>query len=194
MHKTARAGSRQADLDSRMGEAVPMEVLGITPTLLFDAILKRRSVESHEARKGKVAKGGVVLPENAAALSPQDADIAAEEDDEKVHMIYGLLSTLSPRHQLMVKLHYGIGTKGGKTYSQQEIGRRFGITGARVGLVERMVKGRLAERLNDHVRLKEPDNRNVWVFEGTNLNPDSEEFARIAALPAEELRARFGLV
>jgi len=195
MPTSERTGPRQDDLDARMVETDLKGVLGRQQSqfILIDDILGRRSTRRSKCGKGGVDTGGTILSENDTAMSPQDAALATEEDELKARLAHGLLATLIPRHRLMIKLRHGIGTDGGKKYSQDAIGRRFGITGTRVGLIEGIAKRRLADMAEGHVKLKEPDNRDVMAFENTKLNPDSAEFARLASLPTEELRARFAL-
>jgi hypothetical protein len=194
MPTVERTCPRQDDLDARMGETALKGVLGRQQSrfILVDDILGRRSARASKGGKDG-ADTGTVLSENETAMSPQDAALAAEDDELKVRLAHGLLATLIPRHRLMIKLRHGIGTDGGRAYSQDAIGRRFGITGARVGLIEGIAKRRLADMAGEHVKLKEPDNRDVMAFENTKLNPDSAEFARLASLPTEELRARFAI-
>ena len=185
-------GSKQTDLDLTLGAAVPMEVLCIRPPSirLLGEILGHRREAPHKGGKGRTTED-VSLSERTAALSAQDEALVQESDVVKVRLAHGLLATLSPRYRLMVKLSHGIGTADGKPCSHADIGRRFGITGARVSLIEGTAKRRLASLVDGHVSLREPDDRDVLVFENTSLNPDSAEFTRLAALPLGELRSMF---
>jgi RNA polymerase primary sigma factor len=95
---------------------------------------------------------------------PPDEQMASIDEAARLH---GILNKIPPGDRMALKLHWGIGTGGGKSYSFEEISRGIGWSGGR----SRQIIGRAmryAEMNKDAAPQKE-DNREVYVFENLLL-------------------------
>lgn len=75
--------------------------------------------------------------ENRDAISPYDV----VKDKELTERIRGILSTLSPREEKIIRLRFGIGEDG--EYTLEEIGKRFNVSRERIRQIEKKALNRL---------------------------------------------------
>lgn len=155
-------------LDKQVGLVTPKEVLGIRTPDFKDVVRwllsgESTPVETPAKRHGQKTPS-VYLTEKPVTPSVEAAYMAGEAADERLMLAHGLLNRLNPRHRLVMKLRRGIGTEGGREYTQDEVGKRLGVRGQRVHQIEAVVKKRLAGMADEKVTLATPDNRDVLVF------------------------------
>ena len=65
------------------------------------------------------------------------------EQSDLTEAINGILNTLDAREQRIIEMRFGLNGYGGRRYTLQEIGRRFGITRERVRQIEAEALGKL---------------------------------------------------
>ncbi len=75
--------------------------------------------------------------ENRDAVSPYDS----VRDKELTERIKGILTTLSPREEKIIRLRFGIGEDG--EYTLEEIGKRFHVSRERIRQIEKKALNRL---------------------------------------------------
>jgi len=75
--------------------------------------------------------------ENRDAVSPYDS----VRDKELTERIRGILTTLSPREEKIIRLRFGIGEDG--EYTLEEIGKRFHVSRERIRQIEKKALNRL---------------------------------------------------
>ena len=79
------------------------------------------------------------LVEDMDSVGPQEALVRQELDE----MIQKMLSSLNPRQQEILKLHFGL--EDGRTYSLEEIGKKLGISKERARQIEHQALEKLQE-------------------------------------------------
>ena len=79
------------------------------------------------------------LVEDMDSVGPQEALVRQELDE----MIRKMLSSLNPRQQEILKLHFGL--EDGRIYSLEEIGKKLGISKERARQIERQALEKLQE-------------------------------------------------
>ena len=79
------------------------------------------------------------LVEDMDSVGPQEALVRQELDE----MIRKMLSSLNPRQQEILKLHFGL--EDGRIYSLEEIGNKLGISKERARQIERQALEKLQE-------------------------------------------------
>lgn len=122
------------------------------------------------------------------AADPVDQMVAAEG----VGKLHAALNTLKPRYRLVVKLRNGIGTEGGRTYTQKEIAGAYGVSHERVGQMEHKSLKDMWGLGLEGLKPAEVDNRDVYVFEKTRRIPGDPEFDRLVKTPMKDLHAQLG--
>lgn len=79
------------------------------------------------------------LVEDMDSVGPQEALVRQELDE----MIQKMLSSLNPRQQEILKLHFGL--EDGRIYSLEEIGKKLGISKERARQIEHQALEKLQE-------------------------------------------------
>lgn len=79
------------------------------------------------------------LVEDMDSVGPQEALVRQELDE----MIRKMLSSLNPRQQEILKLHFGL--EDGRIYSLEEIGKKLGISKERARQIEHQALEKLQE-------------------------------------------------
>lgn len=97
------------------------------------------SLETPIGEDGALALGDVVA--NPDDVSPLEAAMTAQRSS----YLAGLLSTLAPREQKILRLRFGVGERDEHTL--EEIGDRFDLTRERIRQIEAKVLGDLRRRL-----------------------------------------------
>lgn len=112
--------------------------LRVPPDALFPRAIYERVIVSKRVMEVSLAALPSSIRREVRGLpapieSCPDAQLVRRERYEAI--IAALDKTASPRNREIVKLHYGLGEYEGTTKNDEEIGKLFGLSGARVGQI-----------------------------------------------------------
>ena len=138
---------------------IPVEKVQKLKTISRDPV----SLETPVGRDGESALGDLI--EDRWVGSPVDAVIESNVRDETA----GILKTLSPKEEKVIRMRFGIGCE--REHTLEEIGQEFDVTRERIRQIEAKALRQLRapERAR---RLARPDGRPISA--SISMNPSSE--------------------
>ena len=120
---------------SQIAQRVDMSEAKVEELLHLNPEISSLDIPSGEGDRNSVMD----LVEDMDSVGPQEALVRQELDE----MIRKMLSSLNPRQQEILKLHFGL--EDGRTYSLEEIGKKLGISKERARQIERQALEKLQE-------------------------------------------------
>lgn len=120
---------------SQIAQRVDMSEAKVEELLHLNPEISSLDIPSGEGDRNSVMD----LVEDMDSVGPQEALVRQELDE----MIRKMLSSLNPRQQEILKLHFGL--VDGRIYSLEEIGKKLGISKERARQIERQALEKLQE-------------------------------------------------
>lgn len=120
---------------SQIAQRVDMSEAKVEELLHLNPEISSLDIPSGEGDRNSVMD----LVEDMDSVGPQEALVRQELDE----MIQKMLSSLNPRQQEILKLHFGL--EDGRIYSLEEIGKKLGISKERARQIERQALEKLQE-------------------------------------------------
>lgn len=120
---------------SQIAQRVDMSEAKVEELLHLNPEISSLDIPSGEGDRNSVMD----LVEDMDSVGPQEALVRQELDE----MIRKMLSSLNPRQQEILKLHFGL--EDGRIYSLEEIGKKLGISKERARQIERQALEKLQE-------------------------------------------------
>lgn len=120
---------------SQIAQRVDMSEAKVEELLHLNPEISSLDIPSGEGDRNSVMD----LVEDMDSVGPQEALVRQELDE----MIRKMLSSLNPRQQEILKLHFGL--EDGRIYSLEEIGNKLGISKERARQIERQALEKLQE-------------------------------------------------
>ena len=120
---------------SQIAQRVDMSEAKVEELLYLNPEISSLDIPSGEGDRNSVMD----LVEDMDSVGPQEALVRQELDE----MIRKMLSSLNPRQQEILKLHFGL--EDGRIYSLEEIGNKLGISKERARQIERQALEKLQE-------------------------------------------------
>ena len=120
---------------SQIAQRVDMSEAKVEELLHLNPEISSLDIPSGEGDRNSVMD----LVEDMDSVGPQEALVRQELDE----MIRKMLSSLTPRQQEILKLHFGL--EDGRIYSLEEIGKKLGISKERARQIERQALEKLQE-------------------------------------------------
>ena len=120
---------------SQIAQRVGMPEAKVEELMRLNPEISSLDIPSGEGDRNSVMD----LVEDMDSLGPQEALVRQELDE----MIQKMLSSLNPRQQEILKLHFGL--EDGHGYPLEEIGRKLGISKERARQIERQALEKLQE-------------------------------------------------
>lgn len=120
---------------SQIAQRVDMSEAKVEELLHLNPEISSLDIPSGEGDRNSVMD----LVEDMDSVGPQEALVRQELDE----MIRKMLSSLNPRQQEILKLHFGL--EDGRIYSLEEIGKKLGISKERARQIERQTLEKLQE-------------------------------------------------
>lgn len=120
---------------SQIAQRVDMSETKVEELLHLNPEISSLDIPSGEGDRNSVMD----LVEDMDSVGPQEALVRQELDE----MIRKMLSSLNPRQQEILKLHFGL--EDGRIYSLEEIGKKLGISKERARQIERQALEKLQE-------------------------------------------------
>ena len=118
---------------SQIAQRVDMSEAKVEELLHLNPEISSLDIPSGEGDRNSVMD----LVEDMDSVGPQEALVRQELDE----MIRKMLSSLNPRQQEILKLHFGL--EDGRIYSLEEIGKKLGISKERARQIERQALEKL---------------------------------------------------
>ena len=119
----------------QIGQRVDMSEAKVEELLHLNPEISSLDIPSGEGDRNSVMD----LVEDMDSVGPQEALVRQELDE----MIRKMLSSLNPRQQEILKLHFGL--EDGRIYSLEEIGKKLGISKERARQIEHQALEKLQE-------------------------------------------------
>ena len=120
---------------SQIAQRVDMSEAKVEELLHLNPEISSLDIPSGEGDRNSVMD----LVEDMDSVGPQEALVRQELDE----MIRKMLSSLNPRQQEILKLHFGL--EDGRIYSLEEIGKKLGISKERARQIEHQALEKLQE-------------------------------------------------
>lgn len=120
---------------SQIAQRVDMSEAKVEELLHLNPEISSLDIPSGEGDRNSVMD----LVEDMDSVGPQEALVRQELDE----MIRKMLSSLNPRQQEILKLHFGL--EDGRIYSLEEIGNKLGISKERARQIEHQALEKLQE-------------------------------------------------
>lgn len=120
---------------SQIAQRVDMSEAKVEELLHLNPEISSLDIPSGEGDRNSVMD----LVEDMDSVGPQEALVRQELDE----MIQKMLSSLNPRQQEILKLHFGL--EDGRIYSLEEIGKKLGISKERARQIEHQALEKLQE-------------------------------------------------
>ena len=120
---------------SQIAQRVDMSEAKVEELLHLNPEISSLDIPSGEGDRNSVMD----LVEDMDSVGPQEALVRQDLDE----MIRKMLSSLNPRQQEILKLHFGL--EDGRIYSLEEIGKKLGISKERARQIERQALEKLQE-------------------------------------------------
>ena len=120
---------------SQIAQRVDMSEAKVEELLYLNPEISSLDIPSGEGDRNSVMD----LVEDMDSVGPQEALVRQELDE----MIRKMLSSLNPRQQEILKLHFGL--EDGRIYSLEEIGNKLGISKERARQIEHQALEKLQE-------------------------------------------------
>ncbi|MFN0117199.1 MAG: sigma-70 family RNA polymerase sigma factor [Elusimicrobiota bacterium] len=124
-----------------------------------------------------------------------DAGFEEIQKGSEIHMtdqeeVLKVLSALTPRDQIILKLRFGIGTKNGETYTLEAIGKLLNLTKERIRKIIADGYSTASEETSTFQHPVSADDTDVFIVENFKIWPGNQLYERLLAKGRIELEKK----